>query len=250
VDQALGPAGAAGGVEDLGRHPLRRADRPLASLALLQPGVAAGLHLDRGLGPAGHQDVLDHVQALDRLVGDALERDRPGAAQALVGGDQHPGSGIDDPVAQGLGAEAGEDHRVHRADAGAGQHADREVRHHRQVQADPVALLHPQVAQQVGGAADPLAQLRPADALVLAGLVAGPEDGGAGGVALGVPIDAVDRDVEAPAGEPAQLAVGEVLQHIVGLAVPAQRARLLAPEGLQVEDALPVHQGVRVEGAG
>ena len=62
-------------------------------------------------------------RAGERLVGDRLERHDAAAAVAAVGGDQHLGLRVVDPVAQRLGAEAAEDDGVHRADAGAGQHA-------------------------------------------------------------------------------------------------------------------------------
>ena len=74
-----------------------------------------------------------------RLVGEPLERQDLAPAVAAVGGDERDGLGVVDPVAQRLGGEPAEHHRVHRADPGAGQHGDRRLGNHRQVDRDPVA---------------------------------------------------------------------------------------------------------------
>ena len=57
------------------------------------------------------------------------------------------GRGVVDPDRQLVGREAAEDHRVHGADPGAGQHRDHRLGDHRHVDDDPVALLHAQGAQ-------------------------------------------------------------------------------------------------------
>ena len=46
-------------------------------------------------------------------------------------------------VASSFGGEAAEHHRMDRADAGAGEHADHRLRDHRHVEDDPVALATP-----------------------------------------------------------------------------------------------------------
>ena len=62
--------------------------------------------------------------------------------------------------------EPAEHDHVRRADAGAGQHRHRQLRHHPHVDADHVALADPQLAQRVGGAADLFEQLGVADRAV------------------------------------------------------------------------------------
>jgi hypothetical protein len=52
------------------------------------------------------------------------------------------------------GREAAEDHRVDGADAGAGEHRDRRLGDHRQVDRDAVALLDPEPLEHVGELAD------------------------------------------------------------------------------------------------
>ena len=88
---------------------------------------------------------LDDVRAagdelLDGLVDRRLERRGLAAAVAAVGGDDHLGPGVVDPAVQRLGGEAAEDDRVRRPEAGAGEHRDRCLRDHRQVDRDGVAL--------------------------------------------------------------------------------------------------------------
>ena len=120
--------------------------------------------------------------------------------------------GVDDAVAQRLGAEAAEDHRVHRADARAGEHGVGQLGDHRHVDADPVALLHAVGEQHVGQPADLVLELAVGDVAVLARLVAGPDDGGLVAAVLQVAVHAVEAGVEPPAREP-----GEVDLLVVGV---------------------------------
>ena len=69
-----------------------------------------------------------------------LSADALAAAVAAVGGDDQLGVAVLDPAGERVGGEAAEDHRVRRADPGAGQHRDDGLGDHRQVDRDPVAL--------------------------------------------------------------------------------------------------------------
>ncbi len=55
--------------------------------------------------------------------------------------------------------ESTEHHRVHRADARAGEHRDRRFRHHRHVDDDPVTLAHAECGKTAGDARHPVAQV-------------------------------------------------------------------------------------------
>ena len=55
---------------------------------------------------------------------------------------------------QRLRREAAEDDGVRRADPGAGEHRDRQLRDHRHVDRDPVALLDAELLERVGGLLD------------------------------------------------------------------------------------------------
>ena len=64
-----------------------------------------------------------------------------------------------DAAGQAVGREAAEHHRMHRADAGAGQHGIGRFRDHRQIDGDAVALLDAVRLQHIGEAADLRVQL-------------------------------------------------------------------------------------------
>ena len=146
--------------------------------------VAAVLHVD-GLVDALHDDdVLDGRRGRERGVDVGLEHRRRAAAEAAVGGDDHLALGVVDAVDERVGAEAAEHHRVRRADAGAGQHRDRQLGDHRHVDADAVALGDAEALEDVG------------EALHL-GVQVGVGDG-AGVARLALP---VVRDLVAPTGE-------------------------------------------------
>ncbi len=56
--------------------------------------------------------------------------------------------------------EAAEDHRMDRAEPGAGQHRLERLGHHRHVDDDPVALLDPLGAQRAGETRHPVSAAR------------------------------------------------------------------------------------------
>ena len=144
---------------------------------LVPPEVAAGLHRHLAAAALDHDHLLDRRALREGLVGVGLLRDRLAAAHRLVLGDDERGLAVLDAVAQRLRGEAAEDDAVDRADAGAGEHRDRQLGDHRQVDRDPVALLDAVLAQHVGEAADLRVQLLVGVGLVAA-VVALPDDRG------------------------------------------------------------------------
>jgi hypothetical protein len=179
-----------------------------------------------------------------RLVGIALERDRPAAAHAFVGGNEDAGVAVDDTAGQRIGREAAEHHRVHRADAGARQHGVGRFRDHRHVDGHPVAFLDAAGLQDVGEAAHLFVQLAIGDLPVVRRVVALPDDGDLVGARLEVAVDAVVGDVRHAVMEPANRYVGigeiDVLDLAVGLE-PVDALALLGPEPFRVADGLGVH---------
>ena len=121
-------------------HRLGRADRVGPLHQLVVPVVPSGHHLDL-VGPTPHDhDVFDGRAGRQRLVGVWFQGEDVAAAVATVGGDQDLGRCIVDPVGEAVGGEPPKHHAVGGADAGAGQHRDRGLGDHRQVDVDPVAL--------------------------------------------------------------------------------------------------------------
>jgi hypothetical protein len=84
---------------------------------------------------------------LDRLVEQRLVGDDAGALEAAARGQDDFRLGVVDAGGELLGGKAAEHHRVHRADARAGQYADDGFRHHRHIEDDAVALADAEVAQ-------------------------------------------------------------------------------------------------------
>ena len=102
------------------------------------------LHVRERLVAAGarashHDDhVLDGRRFLERLVRVALERNDLPASIAAVGGDDDLRLRVVHAVAQRLGREAAEHHRVNRADARAREHRDDDFGDERHVDADAI----------------------------------------------------------------------------------------------------------------
>ncbi len=164
--------------------------------------VAALLDAQREVAALHDDDVLDGRRVLDGVVGVVLEGDDLAAPVAAVGGDEDLGLGVVDAVAQGLGAEAAEDDRVDGADAGAGQHGDDGLRHHRHVDGDAVALLDAEALQGVGEQVDLAVEVPVGEHAPVAGLAL-PDDGGLVALAgLDVAVAAVVAGVDLAADEP------------------------------------------------
>ena len=104
--------------------------------------------------------VLDRRRLCERIVRILLERHYAAATKAAVGRDEHLRLRVDDAIAQRLGREAAEHHRVHRADARAAEHRDRGLGNHRQVDRDAIALLHAERIEHGREAAHLIEQLR------------------------------------------------------------------------------------------
>ena len=145
-----------------------------------------------------------------------------------------------------LGREAAEHHRMHRADAGAGEQRHRRLRDHRHVDGDPVALGHSLGFERVGQAAHRLVQLAIGQAAGLGRIVALPDDRGLVAAGLEMPVEAVLGDVEHAVLEPLdrdRQVEGGVLDAGEG-PDPIDPLRLLAPETVGVGDRLGIERAI------
>src|SRR5262249_18503770 len=143
-----------------------------------------------------------------------LERDDFTATPAAVCGDHQTGLRIVVAIGDGIGAEAAENDAVRRADAGAGEHGDREFRNHWHVDGDAIAGTNALSLENVGELAHFAVEVLVAEYTAIARL-AFPDNGGfvlarAGEVA----IEAVVADVDLAAQEPAGVRLSP-LQHLV-----------------------------------
>jgi hypothetical protein len=253
VQHAFGLAGRAGGVEDeqrvLGADRDRRAVRARCRQQLLVVQVAARLPGHLAAGAAHDHDLFDAAGRLlrERRIDVGLQRHLAAAAQALVGGDHELRGAVLDPARQRLRREAAEDDRVDGAEACAGQHRDRRLGDHRQVDRDAVALADAEPLEGVGEAAHVAVQLAVADAAAFLRVVAFPQDRGLFAALGEVPIEAVGRDVELAIAVPANVEVVQVERDVPDLGVgldPVEAPADLAPEAVGILDAARVVGGV------
>ncbi len=154
VDQALGLAGGAGGVEDVERiFGIQRLGRALGRRVgheVVPPVVAACDHVDGRAGALVDDDVLDGGAGGHGFVDGALELDFVAAAVARVLRDDGDAAGVVDAVGDGVGGESAEDDGVDGADARAGQQRDGQLRRHAHVDGDAIALLDAEGLERVG----------------------------------------------------------------------------------------------------
>ena len=163
VLDALRLSGRAAGVEDEERrlriHGDRRRVGGHAGDEVVPPDVAARHHVHGLAGPLEHDHVLHGRRFLQRLIDVFLEGQSRSTPPAAVGGDHGHGLGVFIPVGDRLAGEPAEDHGVHRADPGAGEHRDHEFGRHRHVDRDDLAGLDPEFLQTGGTLADLREQL-------------------------------------------------------------------------------------------
>ena len=253
AQHALGNAGRARGVEDVERigsehgHAfagLGVVDRVLPHRAPIV--VAAGGELRLALralqDQAGGRLVLGEF---DRLVEHRLIGDHARGLDAAARRQDQLGLAIVDAGGEFLGREATEHDRVDGADPRTSQHAEHRLRHHGHIEDDDVALLDAEVAQH--GAEQLYLRQHPAigKGLRLAGdrrivdqrrLVVAP----IGDMA----VERVVAGVGDAAGKPAAIDAGGLVEDLLGLLVPVDRKRGLAPETLRV--ALPARVNVMI----
>ena len=203
----------------------------------------------RRAGALDHDDPVDAAGLGDRGIDIGLQRHLLAAAQAFIGGDDDLGLAVGDALGEAVGREAGEHHRMDRADPRAGQHRVGGFRNHRQIDRDAVALLDVAGAQDVGHLADFVVQLAIGDVLRLGRIVALPDDGGLVAALVEMAVDAVPGDVEHAVLEPFDRDIagreGGVLDLGEGLD-PVDALGLLGPEAVGVLDRARIHVAVLV----
>ena len=136
---------------------------------LVPAAVARRLHRHRRAGALHHEHGLHAGRAgtLQRFVDVDLQRHFLAAAQAFVGGDDEFRRRIRDAPGQRIRRESAEHHRVHRADARAGEHRHRGFRNHRHVDGDAIAFRDAETLQHVRRLAHLRMQLAIADRLAI-----------------------------------------------------------------------------------
>ena len=138
-------------------------------------------------------------------------------------------------LASSCARETAEHDRVNRADAGAGQHRDHGLRHHRHVDDDAVARLHALSREYAGEPRHLVSQFAVGEAR------RGSCDGRVvdesqlvAAAALDMPVERVVTGVQAPAGEPAVERRLRVVEDPLPRLVPVDRRRSLRPETVRI----------------
>ena len=209
---------------------------------------------------AHHQHVLHGLDALHRDIHRRLHGHRGPAPVLPVGGHDEFRPGVFDPETQRLGREAAEDEGVDGADPGDREGDDHGLRDHRQVDDHPVALHDPERGEGVRRAGHLALQLGVVDAAAVPWLPLEVERDPRAVAGGDVAIDAVDRDVEPPAGEPLGAGNGCLAAvtrpgrrpGVVGVPRlrPVQPPRLLGPEldGVAGRGLEPLRRDIRRRG--
>jgi hypothetical protein len=147
--------------------------------------------------------MLDAGRHGHRLVGGLLHAHGLTAAHEAVRGEQHLGLGVLQPRGDGLRAVAGEARRVHRADAGHGEHRDGGLGGHGQEDPDGIAGADAQSLQRIGEPVDLGVQL-PERERAHAAVLGLADDGWLVATRGEVAIDAVGGEVQLAAEKPAR----------------------------------------------
>src|SRR6185369_16987750 len=130
------------------------------------------------------------------------------------------------------------------ADAGAGEHGNRRLGDHRQVNGDASAFLDAARFQHIGEAANFGVQLLVGELFVVLRIVALPQDGGLVTTLRKMAVDAVVTDVQRSILEPFDRYVARVIGAVLDLAEwldPVDTLGLLAPETVRILDGARVH---------
>ena len=166
------------------------------------PQVAARLHVNLLPGALDHDHGLDRRRALERLVHDLLERHDIAAQPRAVRRDGDLALAVLDAPVQRLDRKAAVHHRMHRADLGASQHGDHDLRDAAHVDRHAVALVDAHGAQHAGEAAHFALELVVGVAALLVLLALPQQRDLVAPPRFGVPVQRVVHDVDLAADEP------------------------------------------------
>ncbi len=148
--------------------------------------------------------MLHAARKLDRLRDDPCQRHILALAVRDVRREHRLRAGGRDAIGERAGAEAGEDDRVNRTDAHAGEHQHDRLRADRHVDRDPVAAADSEAAQRRRRPADLVTQLGVGEDAALAALVEIHDRGAPALAALDMDVDALPGEVRLRSGEPAE----------------------------------------------
>ena len=94
-------------------------------------------------GPAKNNHAPDRSRGCrtERVIDIFLQRHNSASAIRPIGGDHSDGAAVENAIANALGAESTEDHRMHRANSCAGQHGNRGLGNIWEINDDPISFF-------------------------------------------------------------------------------------------------------------
>jgi hypothetical protein len=155
------------------------------------------------------------------------------APPAAVGRHHHLRSRIVDALPQRVGTESAEHDGMRGADPRAGEHGDRQLRNHAEVDRDAISLLHAQAAQRVCKATDFAMEIEISERALVAGLAFPNECGLVAPPSFQMPIETIHSNVELSAQEPFRERVLP-FEHLMPLVKPFEGMCLLGPESFEI----------------
>ena len=242
ADDALRPSCRARRVQDverIGRRDRHRIGRRGRGDLLGPVEVAPGGHGRLGLRPLQDDHVAGPVRReRERAIEQRLVGDHARALDTARRRKHERRPGVVDAHGELVRCEAAEHDRVDRADAGAGEHRDRRLGHHRHVDHDAVAAARAEAGEHPRRPRDLVAQLRVGEAADAGRDRAVVDQRQAVAVAgVDVAVEGVLARVQDAAGEPAVERRAATVEHLLGRAAPRDRRGGLAPEGVGVRQA-------------
>ncbi len=181
----------------------------------------------------------------DRRVEQRLIRDDAVDLDAARGRQDCPRPGGVDPGRQLVRGKPAEHHRMHGADAGAGQHRHRRLRHHRHIDQHPVALADAETGQRAGEPRHLVAQLVIAETSDLAGDRAVPDQRRARATTgCDMAVERVPAGVQPGARKPAVKWRPAAIEHPIPAAFPIDCLSRLGPELLRLFDRAAIGCGI------
>ena len=144
---------------------------------LVPPVVAAFFPGNFAARALVHQHMLHGGTAVHRFIDSGFQLHFTAAPVGAVLRDDGDGFLVGDAIDQRVGRESAEDDRVHRSDARAGQHGNRQLGTHAHVDGDTITRLDAQRLQHVGALVHFLKQLLIGERADFARLAL-PDDGG------------------------------------------------------------------------
>ena len=181
----------------------------------------------------------------DRLVEQRFVMNDPARLEPAACGEDHLRRGVIDPGGKFARGETAEHHRMNRADAGAGEHRNHRLGHHRHVENDAVTLCDAEVAQHSGQ------HLRLGHQPVIGDGALGARerrivDDGRLVAAAGVDVavNCVEAGVTDTARKPASVDAGIRIERCFGLFEPVDGLRRFGPKAFGI--ALPARVHIEV----